>query len=139
MIQILLERKYDAIIDIKLGNVDADYYRFEPMAALLACWEKIKKDKQIKYFLNKRGGHPFVLSVNGILGMEALVVLANLSQVMAAKMEKHILHTQSCINGRFATAVARYCAQMIRRYQLPSPLQDRELDWDPTSGFRLAH
>ena len=31
---------------------------------------------------------PFVLSVDGILGKEALAILTNLSQTMAAKMEE---------------------------------------------------
>ena len=49
----------------------------------------------------------FVLSVGGILGKEALVVLANLSQLMAAKMDEPILHVCVWINVWITIAVAR--------------------------------
>ena len=45
LIQILWELHTDAMIDIKLGDTDAYTYRFEPMEKILACWEKMKKDK----------------------------------------------------------------------------------------------
>ena len=61
-----------------------DTYKYEPMTSLLASWENIKKDKyskhchaQRKHFLS------FVLSVDGILGREALVLISQLSQFMA--------------------------------------------------------
>ena len=38
-------------------------------------------------------------------GREELVVLANLSQLMAAKMNETILHMQGCINGQITIAV----------------------------------
>ena len=63
-----------------------DIYKYEPMPLLLDRWETIKKDKrnkpchdQRKYF------QPFILSVDVILGREALVVLSQLSQVIADK------------------------------------------------------
>ena len=54
MIQGLWDRKVEAIIDIKLGYADADSYKYEPMAALLARWETIKKDKQNKHCNGQR-------------------------------------------------------------------------------------
>ena len=41
----------------------------------------------------------FFLSVNGVLGKGDLVVLANLIQLVAAKMDEPILHVQCWING----------------------------------------
>ena len=86
MIQGLWDQQTDTIINVKPGDTDADSYKYETMAALLAWWETIKKDKhdkhchdQQKYFL------PFVLSVDGMLGRKALVVLVQLIQTMAAK------------------------------------------------------
>ena len=38
MIQGLWDRKFDAIIDVKLGDADVDSYKYEPMADLLARW-----------------------------------------------------------------------------------------------------
>ena len=83
----LWDRHTGAIIDVKLVNSDADAYIFDPMAEIQTWWEKIKKDKhgehcrdQRKYFF------PFVLSVNGMLGRESLVVVVNLSRLVAVKM-----------------------------------------------------
>ena len=84
IVQGLRDKYTDAIIDVKLGNADVDTSSFDPMAALLACWEKINKDKhgkechdQQKYF------SPFIISVDDMLGREALVVLTNLIRLMA--------------------------------------------------------
>ena len=39
MVQDLWDHQVNAIIDVKLGDADADTYKYEPMAALLARWE----------------------------------------------------------------------------------------------------
>ena len=129
----------DYIINVKLGNADADTYRFEPMDNILARWEKANKDKngkqcyeQQKYF------HPFVLSVDCILGKEDLAVLANLSQLMAEKMDEPIFHVRGWINSQTVIGVVMSYSQTIRGSQLPSPLWDWEPDWDPASGLRLV-
>ena len=49
MIRCLLDCQVDAIIDIKLGDNDADTYKYEPMTALLSRSENIKKDKHGKH------------------------------------------------------------------------------------------
>ena len=49
MIRGLWDRQADAIIDVKLGNADADSYKYEPITALLAWWETTKKDKHDKH------------------------------------------------------------------------------------------
>ena len=36
MIQVLWDRQFDAIIDVKVGDDDADTYKYKPMIALLA-------------------------------------------------------------------------------------------------------
>ena len=38
MIQGLWDRKVKAIIDVKIGNANADSYKYEPIIALLARW-----------------------------------------------------------------------------------------------------
>ena len=52
------------------------------------------------------GEYPFVLSIDGTLGKESLVVLANLSQIMVVKMIEPILHMRGLINDQVAIAVA---------------------------------
>ena len=41
-------------IDVKLGDADADTYKYEPMPAILDRWEKIKKDKHGKHCHHQR-------------------------------------------------------------------------------------
>ena len=54
MIQGLWDSQVDAIIDVKLGDADADTYKYEQMTSLLARWEKINKDKHGKHCHNQR-------------------------------------------------------------------------------------
>ena len=80
MIRGLWDLQVEATIEVKLGDTDADLYKYKPIEALLARWETIKKDKhskkchyQQKLFL------PFSLSVDVMLGREILIVLLQLS------------------------------------------------------------
>ena len=41
------------------------------------------------------------------------------------------------VNGRIAIAVSRSCSQMICGAWLPSPLREREPEWDPGSGYQV--
>ena len=49
MVRGLWYRQVDAIIDVKLGDADADTNKYELMTAVLAKWETIKKYKHGKY------------------------------------------------------------------------------------------
>ena len=89
MIRVLWYQQVKAIIDVKLGDSDTNSYKYEPMAALMSRWETIKKDKHGEHCNDQRKHfQPFVISVDIILGREALVVIAQLSQVMADKRDK---------------------------------------------------
>ena len=80
MIRGLWDRQVDAIIDIKLGDVDVDTYKYEPMTSILVRWENIKKDKHSKHCHDQRKHFSsFVLSVDGMIGRKYLVVLSQLS------------------------------------------------------------
>ena len=102
------------------------------MAALLDWWETIKNTSMVSTVTtNRMFFFKFFLSVGGMLGREALVLLAQLSQTMAEKRDKTFLHVQGWINSRIKITVAGYYSRMIRRAQLPGPLQDREPYWYP--------
>ena len=49
MIRGLWNRRVDAIIDVKLGDADADTYKYEPTTSLLTRREEIEKDKHAKH------------------------------------------------------------------------------------------
>ena len=48
-----------------------------------------------------------------MIGKEDLVVLVNLSRLVAAKMDEPILHVRDWINGRIAVAVVMSYSQTI--------------------------
>ena len=99
----------------------------------------IKKDKHGKHCHNQRKHiTPFVISVESMLGREALLKLSQLSQFMAYKREEPLLQVQGWLNSRIAIAVARFYSQMIHVARLHGPRQEREPDWDPESGIGLA-
>ena len=79
MIRGLWDFQFDAIIDVKLGDSDADTYKYKPMTSLLVRWENIKKNKYGKHCHDQRKKFwLIVLSVDGIIGRESLVVLSQL-------------------------------------------------------------
>ena len=122
MVQGLWDCHVDAIIDINLGDANADINKYKPMTSVLTRWENIKK--------NKHGNHcndqwkqkfPFVISVDGMLGMEDLVVLSQLSLAMADKREESLSQVWGWVNKFIAISVVRSYSRMIRSAQLPSP------------------
>ena len=126
MVCSLWYHQVNTIIDVKLGDADANTYKYEPMIPLLERWEKIKKDKHGKHCHDQRKRFlSFVLSVKGILGREALVILSQLSRFMSDKREEPPLQVWRWVNGRIAIAVARSYSRMICRDRLPSPLRER--------------
>ena len=132
MIRGLWDRQVNAIIDVRLGDADADTYKYYPMASLMTRWEKIKKDKHSKHCHDQRKHFSsLVLSVDGMLGREYLVVLSQLSRVMEEKREEPLLQGQGRVNGHIVITVARSYSRIIRGAQLPSPLREREPGCDP--------
>ena len=84
----LWDRQVDAIIGVKIGDADADTYKYETMAALLSRWKNIKKYKHGKHFHDQQKQFSsFFLSVDRILWREALVRIYQFSQVIAEKRE----------------------------------------------------
>ena len=62
MVRGLWDYQFDAFIDVKLGDVDADSYKYELMTALLARWKTINKDKQGKHCHDQRKNFPLFFS-----------------------------------------------------------------------------
>ena len=54
LIWYLWEIHTDAIIDVRFGDSDADTYKYDPMYKLVDCWDKKKKDNQIKHCHKQR-------------------------------------------------------------------------------------
>ena len=74
-------------------------------------------------FTNNRTFSPFYISMDGMLGKEALVLLTNLSPLMAEKHEEHLSHICGWVNGQIVITVARSYSHMILVACLPSILR----------------
>ena len=126
MVRGLWDFQVDAIIDVKIGDADADSYKYELMTALLSKWETIKKDKHGKHCHNQwKHFLPFVLSVDVMLGREALVVLSQLSRFTTDKREETLSQVWGWVNGRISIAVVGSYSRMMRGARLSSPLRER--------------
>ena len=85
----LWDSQVNAIIDVKLVDSDTYTYKYKPMTLPLDRWENINKYKHGKHCHDQRKYFsPFVLSVDGMLERESLVVIYQFSQVMAEKREE---------------------------------------------------
>ena len=85
------------------------------------------------------GKFSIFLSVNDMLGGEALALLADLSRIVAAKMDEPILHMWGWINSQIEIVVAISYSCMIHGDQPPSTLWYMDTNWDQESGLGLAH
>ena len=74
-----------------------------------------------------------------MLGSETLVILENMSRIMAEKMDKPILHLRAWVNGQIEIAVATSYPKMISGAELPSPIQEKEPDFDLVLGLRMEN
>ena len=109
------------------------------MDKLLEGWKKPKKENNLQAcYYQRRHFSMFVLSVDGIIGKESLVVLATLIRIIAAKMDKPILHVTVWVNGHTAIAVTRLYSRVLRLAQSPSILRTRKPEWVAVSGLGLA-
>ena len=81
---------------------------------------------------------PFVLSVDGMMVKESLVVLATLSRLMAAKLDEPISHVTGWVNGLIKIAVASSYSRLLRGARAPSPLLTQEPEWASGLGLGLA-
>ena len=74
-----------------------------------------------------------------MLGRKSLVILSNLSGLMAEKMDEPTLHMQGLIISYIAIAVAKSYSRVICEVLITSPLQDRDQEWHMEWGLGLSH
>ena len=80
----------------------------------------------------------FVLSVDGMLGKEAQVLLKQLSQIMVEKMEEPVSHMRGWIDRKVVIAVTRFYSHILCYASLPITLWCRKPKLDSGSGLLLA-
>ena len=75
-----------------------------------SCLVRKNKIKTSTAIIDMSNGkkYMFSLSVDGMLGKEALVALPNLSLLVEVKMEKPIMHVRGSVNSQIVIAVSKY-------------------------------
>ena len=76
--------------------------------------------------------------MDGVLREEYIVILTSFSQLIATKIEEPPSQLFDWSNYWIEILVAKSYSHMVCGARLPSPLQDREPDWDPGLGLNLA-
>ena len=92
----------------------------------------------VRTVMNNGNVFAIFLSVDGMLGRKALVVLSKLGRFIVEKMEETLLQVRGWVNGRITITVERSYSRMICGALIPSTLRKPELDWDLESGIGLA-
>ena len=106
---------------------------------LLYRWEKDNKYKHGKHCQNKhKHFSPFILSSDRMIRRESQFVLANLSRLMAEKMEEAISHVSGWVNGRITIMIMKLYYHTIHEDNLPNPFWYREPDWESGLGLVLV-
>ena len=86
------------------------------MENLLDFWKEIKNYKNGKHYHDRRKHfYSTIISIDVMLGKEDLVVLPDLSRLMAANMDNPISHVRGWVKIWITIVVARSYAQMICR------------------------
>ena len=113
-------------------------YRSKDPQAVLASQEKLKKRKYLRACLNQRRHFtPFVVSVDGPLGREAVTVLQKLSSRIAEKAHKSYSEVCGCVRARMSIAIVRATHLCLRGSRVPTSQMSRHPRWEDGAGFAL--
>ena len=113
-----------AIFDVRRCHTNAPSLKkaFSTPAKALANAEKIKKEKYLKHCLRKNWHFsPFVVSIDGMLGVEASMVLKKIAEDQAAKMDVPKSVVINWLRTQISFASLRGNFRCCLLYTSPSP------------------
>jgi hypothetical protein len=139
LIRGLWERGTDAIIDVRVTDVDTKSKRSKDPHKVLAAHEREKKKKYIGTCLEqRRHSSPFVVSTDGLLGKEVKMLLKKLSARLAEKWEKYCSEVCGHVNARMSIAIVRATHLCLRGSRIPtSKMCNRLPQWEDKAGLGL--
>ena len=126
----IYESQMEAIIDIRFGYDDAETYNKEVIDTFFLSGKKLRRTITVSTAMINRNKISDILSVDGVVGKDSQVVIAALSRLIAANMKEPISHIKGWVNSWIAISVVRLNSRMFHVYQVPSPLHNREPDWE---------
>jgi len=114
------EGSTDAIIDVRVTNLDSKSYRNLPPKKALERQEKEKTKYRKPCENQRRHFTPFVVSMDGIDGFEARFFLTRLVKLLAEEWEKPYPTVRGFINARMSIALVRATNRFIRGSKIPA-------------------
>jgi len=132
-------RSTDTIFDIRVQDLDAtSYVDKDPLKCLMASEQEKKQKYHNKCHESRRTFVPFVVSVDGMLGPEAINTLQRIAQRFSEKWQRPYSVTFGYVKSRLGLAVVRATNLCLRGTRLKThTLDDRRYLWDEEGLFRL--
>ena len=135
------EKQTECIFDVRITNTDA-LSRIEQSKSVKGCLEaqeKEKKDKYLKSCLERRRHFtPFVVSVDGVLGDEALTTLRRLSRKLAGKWKRPYPVILGYVKAKISLSVLRAVHQCVRGSRNTLVGEKRFTHMDDGAGISLV-
>ena len=108
------------LLDIRVIDTDAASYCHRPVCAVIKSAEEEKKRKYNEAVEARRGSFsPFVLSVDGYVGVEAGCVLRRIAEVLSRKWEKNYGQVMDWVRCTMSFAVIRATGLCLRGSRVP--------------------
>eukprot|EP00957_Ditylum_brightwellii_P206843 15350224-Ditylum_brightwellii.AAC.1 len=140
MIRHLWKHQVDTVIDVRITDTDAKYHISRPLETLLAAQEKGKKGKYLNACLEQnRHFSLFVVSVDGMLGKEAVMVLRQLSRKLAIKWVCPIIsQATNYVKTTMSLSNVRATNRCLQGSRVPSSsMSTRRLPCEDGAGIYL--
>ncbi|MGL5814518.1 MAG: reverse transcriptase domain-containing protein, partial [Aeromonas sp.] len=141
----LFERGTNAIIDVRITNLDSLTSRTRDAATILQRHETEKRRRYQDICASRRESfHPFVASTDGMLAPEATRILQHLAEIMARKQQRPYSAIMKHLRLRLAITLVKAVHHCLRgsrkkRHLAPNtpfiPLSPLE----PSPDFRMLH
>ena len=132
-------RSTDTIFDIRVQDLDAaSYVNKDPLKCLMASEQEKKQKYHNKCQEFRRTFVPFVVSVDGMFGPEAVNTMQRIAQRLSDKWQRPYSVTFGYVKARFGIAVARATNLCLRGARLKThTFDDRRHLWDEEGLYRL--
>ena len=131
----------DADFDIRIQDLVAQTHVNKDQQKCLITSENEKKTKYLsKCHEHRRAFVPFVVSVDGMLGPEAVNTLKRIAQLLSEKWRRPYSSTFGYVKSRMGIAVVRATNLCLRGTRMKNhSLDNRRYLWDEEGLYRLHH
>ena len=124
---------------MRVVNTDANSYWEKSPEKFLEEAEKSKKKMYLEACLQQRRNFsPFVASIDGLLGVEAMTTLKRIASRLASKWRQSYSKTCGYVMSRIAITLVRATHRCIRGSMVPAhKISMQILQWEDGAGLAL--